>query len=209
MNLNASMNNTMTERFNVSGALLVKLFGRHRREAVDFGDRAGRVRDIGVKSAMYSRVFIAALTLVGAIGTALVYWWGGHQVIDGGITPGTLVALGLYTVRIYIPLTSLSNARADIMTAFVSFERVFEVLDTPNAIEDADDAVELPTSTRGAIRFQDVVFRYPDPAPGTPASLGGGETTASADDVLRGSMSTSHPVRWWRSSGHPVPARPP
>ena len=186
MNLNASMNNTMTERFNVSGALLVKLFGRHRREAVDFGDRAGRVRDIGVKSAMYSRVFIAALTLVGAIGTALVYWWGGHQVIDGGITPGTLVALGLYTVRIYIPLTSLSNARVDIMTAFVSFERVFEVLDTPNAIEDADDAVELPTSTRGAIRFQDVVFRYPDPAPGTPASLGGGETTASADDVLRG-----------------------
>ncbi|MEL0000036.1 MAG: ABC transporter ATP-binding protein, partial [Acidimicrobiaceae bacterium] len=117
MNLNASMNNTMTERFNVSGALLVKLFGRHRREAVDFGDRAGRVRDIGVKSAMYSRVFIAALTLVGAIGTALVYWWGGHQVIDGGITPGTLVALGLYTVRIYIPLTSLSNARVDIMTA--------------------------------------------------------------------------------------------
>ena len=111
---------------------------------------------------------------------------------------------GLYTVRIYIPLTSLSNARVDIMTAFVSFERVFEVLDTPNAIEDADDAVELPTSTRGAIRFQDVVFRYPDPAPGTPASLGGGETTASADDVLRGIDVDIAPVRWWRSSAHPV-----
>ena len=186
MNLNASMNNTMTERFNVAGALLVKLFGRHTAEAADFGDRAGRVRDIGVRSAMYSRVFLTALTLVGAIGTALVYWWGGHQVIDGEITPGTLVALGLYTVRIYMPLTSLSNARVDVMQAFVSFERVFEVLDTPNAIEDAPDAVDLPKPTRGEIRFDDVTFRYPDPTEGTPESLGGAEQTGSSDDVLRG-----------------------
>lgn len=186
MNLNASMNNTMTERFNVAGALLVKLFGRHTAEADDFGNRAGRVRDIGIRSAFYSRVFLTALTLVGAIGTALVYWWGGHQVIDGDITPGTLVALGLYTVRIYMPLTSLSNARVDIMQAFVSFERVFEVLDTPNVIQDADDAIDLPGPARGEIRFQDVTFRYPDPAEGTPESLGGGEQTGSLDDVLRG-----------------------
>lgn len=186
MNVNASMNNTMTERFNVAGALLVKLFGRHKAEADDFSDRAGRVRDIGVRSAMYSRVFLTALTLVGAIGTALVYWWGGHQVIDGDITPGTLVALGLYTVRIYMPLTSLSNARVDVMQAFVSFERVFEVLDTPNVIQDADDAVDLPSPARGEIRFKNVTFRYPNPAEGTPESLGGREQTGSLDDVLRG-----------------------
>lgn len=186
MNLNASMNNTMTERFNVSGALLVKLFGRHTAEADDFGGRAGRVRDIGIRSAFYSRVFLTALTLVGAIGTALVYWWGGHQVIDGDISQGTLIALGLYTVRIYMPLTSLSNARVDVMQAFVSFERVFEVLDTPNVIQDADDAVDLPGPARGEIRFHDVTFRYPDPAEGTPESLGGGEQTGSLDDVLRG-----------------------
>ena len=108
MNVNASMNNTMTERFNVSGALLVKLFGRHTAEAGDFSNKAGRVRDIGIRSAMYSRIFLMALTLVGAIGTALVYWWGGHQVIDGSITPGTLVALGLYTVRISVSYTHLT-----------------------------------------------------------------------------------------------------
>ncbi|MEZ5166049.1 MAG: ABC transporter ATP-binding protein [Acidimicrobiales bacterium] len=183
MNLNASMNNTMTERFNVSGALLVKLFGRHTTEADDFSGRAGRVRDIGIRSAMYSRVFLVALTLVGAVGTAIVYWLGGHLVIDGSITPGTLVALGLYTVRIYLPLTSLSNARVDVMTAFVSFERVFEVLDTPNPITDAPDAVEL-TAPTGAVRFDQVSFRYPDPTEGTPASLGGDESTASVGDVL-------------------------
>lgn len=184
MNVNASMNNTMTERFNVAGALLVKLFGRHDSEADDFAQRAGRVRDIGVRSAMYSRVFLVALSLVGAVGTALIYWLGGHLVIDGDITPGTLVALGLYTVRIYMPLTSLSNARIDVMTAFVSFERVFEVLDAPNAITDAPDAVDL-TDPRGEVRFDHVGFRYPDPPPGTPESLGGNESTASVDHVLR------------------------
>jgi ATP-binding cassette, subfamily B, bacterial len=183
MNVNASMNNTMTERFNVAGALLVKLFGRHDAEAADFAERAGRVRDIGVRSAMYSRVFLVALTLVGAIGTAIVYWLGGHLVIDNDITPGTLVALGLYTVRIYLPLTSLSNARVDIMTAFVSFERVFEVLDAPNAVTDAPDAVDL-VEPAGGVRFDHVGFRYPDPPTGTPDSLGGNESTASIDDVL-------------------------
>ena len=170
MNLNASMNNTMTERFNVAGALLVKLFGRHDDEAADFSDRAGRVRDIGVRSAMYSQVFLIALTLVGAVGTAIVYWLGGHLAIDGALSAGTLVALGLYTVRIYVPLTSLSNARVDVMSAFVSFERVFEVLDTPNPITDAPDAGELPRP-EGRVEFRDVHFAYPT-ADGTPESLG-------------------------------------
>jgi len=183
MNVNASMNNTMTERFNVAGALLVKLFGRHESETADFAGRAARVRDIGIKSAMYSRVFLVSLTLVGSIGTALVYWLGGRLAISQTISPGTLVALGLYTVRIYLPLTSLSNARVDVMTAFVSFERVFEVLDTPNPITDAPDAVEL-AEPKGAVRFDHVSFRYPDPTEGTPDSLGGNESTASLTDVL-------------------------
>ena len=170
MNLNASMNNTMTERFNVAGALLVKLFGRHDDEAADFSDRAGRVRDIGVRSAMYSQVFLIALTLVGAVGTAIVYWLGGHLAIDGSLSAGTLVALGLYTVRIYVPLTSLSNARVDVMSAFVSFERVFEVLDTPNPITDRPDARGL-TDPEGRVEFGGVHFAYPS-ADDTPESLG-------------------------------------
>lgn len=170
MNLNASMNVTMTERFNVAGALLVKLFGRHDDEAADFSARAGRVRDIGVRSAMYSQVFLIALTLVGAVGTAIVYWLGGHLAIDGSLSAGTLVALGLYTVRIYVPLTSLSNARVDVMSAFVSFERVFEVLDTPNPITDAPDARQLPRP-EGRVEFRDVHFAYPA-ADETPESLG-------------------------------------
>ena len=190
MNLNASMNNTMTERFNVAGALLVKLFGRHHDEAADFSDRAGRVRDIGVRSAMYSQIFLIALTLVGAVGTAIVYWLGGHLAIDGALSAGTLVALGLYTVRIYVPLTSLSNARVDVMSAFVSFERVFEVLDTPNPITDAPDAGELHRP-EGRVEFRDVHFAYPS-ADGTPESLGvataGPEATGTADlvEVLSG-----------------------
>ena len=178
MDLNASMNDTMTERFNVAGALLVKLFGRHDDEARDFARRAGRVRDIGVRSAMYSRVFLIALTFVGAAGTAVVYWLGGHLTIDGALTAGTLVALGLYTVRIYVPLTSLSNARVDVMTAFVSFERVFEVLDAPNPITDAPGAGDL-ADPEGRVRFDRVRFAYP--AEAGPESLGFGGADASGD----------------------------
>ena len=178
MDLNASMNDTMTERFNVAGALLVKLFGRHDGEARDFARRAGRVRDIGVRSAMYSRVFLIALTFVGAAGTAVVYWLGGHLTIDGALTAGTLVALGLYTVRIYVPLTSLSNARVDVMTAFVSFERVFEVLDAPNPITDAPGAGDL-ADPEGRVRFDRVRFAFPPEA--GPESLGFGGGDASGD----------------------------
>ena len=134
MDLNASMNTTMTERFNVAGALLVKLFGRHGDEHRDFSGRAGRVRDIGVRSAMYNRTFFIALGLVGSVATAALYWIGGHLVIDRSISVGTLIALTLYVTRIYMPLTSLTNARVDLMTAFVSFDRVFEVLDMPNPV---------------------------------------------------------------------------
>src|SRR5437868_14341952 len=139
-NLNAQMNATMTERFNVAGALLVKLFGSPERETDEFGTKAARVRDIGVRSALYTRTFIVALTLVGALGTALVYWLGARLVVESTISLGTLVALALLVQRIYNPLIALTGARVDIMTAFVSFERVFEVLDAPRAIDDAPEA---------------------------------------------------------------------
>jgi len=170
MDLNAEMNTTMTERFNVAGALLVKLFGRHDEEAQTFAGRAGRVRDIGVRSAMYGRVFFIALTLVGAIATAAVYLIGGRLVISGAVTLGTMVALATYVARVYGPLTALTNARVDIMSAFVSFERVFEVLDTPNAITDAPDAVPLGRPV-GRIELDDVWFRYPAASEVSVASL--------------------------------------
>ncbi|MGI8664126.1 MAG: ABC transporter ATP-binding protein [Acidimicrobiales bacterium] len=168
--LNAEMNTTMTERFNVAGALLVKLFGRHDDESAAFSDRAARVRDIGIRGAMYGRVFTIALGLVGAIGTALVYLIGGRLVISGTITLGALVALGGYIARIYGPLTALTNARVDLLTAFVSFERVFEVLDTPSTIVDAPDAVAIPL-TAGRIELDDIRFRYPSASEVSVASL--------------------------------------
>ncbi|MGN6692736.1 MAG: ABC transporter ATP-binding protein [Aquihabitans sp.] len=178
--LNASMNATMTERFGVSGALLVKLFGRHDAEAASFSDRAGKVRDIGVQSAMYSRTFMTALTLVGAVGTAVIYLVGGRLVISGSIQIGTLVALGIYVVQIYAPLTSLTNARVDLMTAFVSFDRVFEVLDTPNPIEDKADAVEL-TAPVGIIDLDHVTFAYPSGLEASVASLESAAQLAAPD----------------------------
>lgn len=168
--LNAAMNTQMTERFNVSGALLVKLFGNRKRESKEFSDRAAEVRDIGIQSAMYSRTFLIALALVGAIGTALVYWIGGQLVISEAITLGTLVALAALVTRIYEPLTALSSARVDIMTALVSFDRVFEVLDLRNSLDDRPGAIDLPPS-RGAIEFDHVTFRYPSGAEESLASL--------------------------------------
>jgi ATP-binding cassette subfamily B protein len=170
MDLNSEMNTTMTERFNVAGALLVKLFGRHDDEASEFSARAGRVRDIGIRSAMYGRVFFIALTLVGAVGTALVYLIGGRLVLSGAITVGTMVALARFVSQIYGPLTALTNARVDIMTAFVSFERVFEILDTPSAIVERPGAVDV-VDARGAIEFDDVWFRYPAASEVSIASL--------------------------------------
>ncbi len=180
MNINAEMNNTMTERFGVAGALLVKTYGRHDQETESFSQSAAGVRDIGVKSAMYTRTFMAILGLVGSIGTAAVYYFGGRSVISGTITAGTLVALAALTVRIYEPLTSLTNARVDVLTAFVSFERVFEVLDTPNPIQDRPDAETL-SQVEGRIEFDHVTFRYPTSAD-TVASLEGGYAPERAGD---------------------------
>ena len=169
-NLNASMNATMTERFNVAGALLVKLFGRSADEAGSFRSRAARVRDIGVQSAMYGRAFFVALTLVAALAQALVYGLGGYYAITGRLSAGTVVTLALLLTRLYGPLTALSNARVDVMSALVSFDRVFEVLDLAPMIDDAPDAVPLPADAR-SIEFDEVRFGYPSAAEVSLASL--------------------------------------
>src|SRR5687767_4842116 len=158
--LNASMNATMTERFNVAGALLVKLFGRPEAEAEGFRSRAARVRDIGVLSAMYGRTFFTALTLVAALATALVYGLGGWLAFTGSLSPGDVVALALLLSRLYGPLTALSNVRVDVMSAMVSFDRVFEVLDLEPMIREAPDAVALAAGDR-SIEFDHVSFSYP------------------------------------------------
>ena len=157
------MNTQMSERFNVSGALLVKLFGRHDREIDAFAQRARGVRDTGIRSAMYGRVFFVALGLVGALGAAAVYGIGAHLAVSGSLSAGTLVALATLVARMYQPLTGLTNARVDLMTAFVSFERVFEVLDAPVSIVDAPAAVDL-VDPQGSIEFDHVSFRYPGAA---------------------------------------------
>jgi ATP-binding cassette subfamily B protein len=196
MNLNASMNNTMTERLNVSGALLVKLFGRHDDEYAGFSDRAARVRDVGIKGAVYGRTFFIALGLVAAVGTAAVYWVGGQLVISGALSVGTLVAMAAYVVRIYQPLTSLTNARVDLMTAFVSFDRVFEIIDLPNPITDRLGAVDL-VEPRGHIEIDDVWFSYPAASDVSLASLESEAELAlpdrPSDPVLRGITATIDP----------------
>jgi ATP-binding cassette subfamily B protein len=158
--LNAQMNTTMTERFNVAGALLVKLFGRSSDEARSFEGKAGRVRDIGVQQAMYSRIFFVSLMLTASLATALVYGWGGVLAASGALAVGTVVALTAYLNRLYGPLTALSNLNVDVMTALVSFERVFEVLDLPPMIADKPDAVTLPRGP-ARVEFDHVEFSYP------------------------------------------------
>ena len=168
--LNAEMNTMMSERFNVAGALLVKIFGKPQYEAEGFRTRTGRVRDIGVTTAMYGRIFFSGLMLTAALATALIYGFGGVMVVHRELTLGTLVAMTLYLTRLYGPLTSLSNVQVDVMTALVSFDRVFEVLDLKPMIDDKPGAVELE---RGAaeVRFDHVDFRYPLPEEVSLASL--------------------------------------
>jgi len=182
--LNASMNTTTTERFNVSGALLVILFGRPEVEAASFRDRAGRVRDIGVTTAMYGRVFLVALGLVAALASALTYGLGGTLALNGAIEPGAVVSLALLLSRLYGPLTALSNVRVDVMSALVSFERVFEVLDLKPLITEKPDARSLSVSTP-SVEFDDVHFAYP----------GADEVSlASLEDVAVPDHSPRHPV---------------
>lgn len=189
MGHNAAMNTQMTERFNVSGATLVKLFGSGTRERESFDSRAGGVRDTGIRAAMYGRVFFVALGLVGAIGTAAIYGIGALMVVDEDITSGTLVALAALVTRVYQPLTGLTNARVDLMTSMVSFERVFEVLDAPEAIQEKPGAVDLIEPT-GTVEFDNVVFRYPPASASAIASMeqnaGLGIDTDPDVDVLQG-----------------------
>jgi len=194
MTLNAQMNTQMTERFNVSGALLVKLFGRHQGEVDAFSSRASRVRDIGILSALYGRVFFVALGLVGALGAVAVYGIGAQLVVSDDITSGTLVALATLVSRIYQPLTGLTNARVDLLTSFVSFDRVFEVLDAPVSIADKPGAIDL-VNPRGRIEFDCVTFRYPPASEVSVPSLEmPGAPTGDPDvDVLKNMSLTIEP----------------
>lgn len=177
MNLNADMGSRMTERFNVAGALLVKVFGEPRREDAEYAERAGSVRDMGVRIAMNRSIFFVALTLVASLATAMIYGFGGLMAVNGTLTIGTLLALTALLARLYGPLTSLSNVRVDIMTALVSFERVFEVLDLQPLIGEKPGADDLPG---GPVRVEldHVGFRYPSADEVSLASL---ETTVNGD----------------------------
>jgi ABC-type multidrug transport system fused ATPase/permease subunit len=168
--LNAGLANQMTERFSAPGATLVKLFGRPDDEIAEFADRAVQIRDIGVRTAMLSRVFVTALSLVSALAQALIYGLGGWLAVTGRIEPGTIVTLALLLTRLYTPMTALANARVDVMTALVSFERVFEVLDLPPMITEKPDARVLPDGPIG-VRLTDVRFTYPRPDQVSLASL--------------------------------------
>jgi len=159
MEHNAAMSNRMTERFNVAGALLMILFGKRDTETGQFAGRADQVRAAGVRSAMLMRSLILVLGLVAAIGTAAVYWLGGRLVISGAISLGTVVAFAAYVQQLYQPLTQLTNARVEILTAFVAFERVFELLDLPHGVEDRPGAATL-TAARGEVTFDHVTFEY-------------------------------------------------
>jgi len=159
MRLRAEMSALMNETLNVSGALLIKVFGRRKDEVQRFVDKAVQVRDISIRSSLVSRWFFMGLGLVGAIGTALVYWLGGHMVLRGTFTIGTIVAFSTYLTQLYRPLTALTNAQVEFATSLVSFERVFEVLDIPVDVDDRPDAVVLERC-QGHIHFENVSFSY-------------------------------------------------
>jgi ATP-binding cassette, subfamily B, bacterial len=197
MQLNGDMSATMTERFSVSGALLVKLFGRLPEEHDRFAERAGAVRDVSVKIAMNGRFFITSLGLVAALATALVYGVGGSLAIDGVLTVGTLTALAGLLTQLYGPLTQLTNLRIDVMNALVSFDRVFEVLDLAPMIRDADDAEAVigPAS----VSFEHVSFSYPSADEVSLASL---ESIASLDQ--RPSGEVLHEVTFSVAAGQTV-----
>ena len=154
------MSSNMTERFNVSGALLVSLYGNSKFENDEFSDKARKVANIGVSIALLNRFFFIALTSVAAIATAVAYGIGGHLAISGQLTVGTLLAITALLARLYGPLTALSNVRVDVMSALVSFERVFEVLDLKPMVTDKLDAIEL-ISKKLDLKFESVSFSYP------------------------------------------------
>ena len=196
--LNASMNDQMTERFNAGGATLVKLFGRPEAESAEFAARAGRVRGIGVRTALLMSVFMNSLTLVSTLALALVYGLGGWFALNGGMDAGSVVALALLLTRLYGPLTSLANAPMDVVTAIVSFERVFEVLDLKPLLSDAPDAVDVPAGPV-TIEFDDVRFSYPSADKVSLASL---EEVAVLD--TRGGQEVLHGVSFRAEPGQMV-----
>jgi len=194
MNGNADLGNLMTERFNVGGALLLKLFGRREEEDARYAEKAGVVRDLGVRISLVTRVFAATMMLIPALATALVWGIGGHLVIDSTLTIGTLTALATLLLRLLGPLQGLSNVRVDVMTALVSFDRVFEVLDLPSTVQEKPDAVDLPAGA-AKLEFVDVDFTYPRADEVSLASL---ETVARAESrdhvqVLHGVSFTAEP----------------
>jgi ATP-binding cassette, subfamily B, bacterial len=182
MTRNSAMNTFMTERFNVAGALLVKLFGRQKEESKEYGTNADRVAAIGVKRAVSGTLLMLTLPLVSALGTAGIYWWGARRVIDGGMKVGTVVAMATLLSRLYGPLTDLTSARIDFVTAFVSFERIFEVLDAKPVIADKPTAITLAKPTGGArIEAKHLRFRYPAPSEVSVASLENSNTILPSD----------------------------
>ena len=199
MQVNAQMSTQMTERFNVAGALLVTLFGRTRDETSEFSGRAARVRDAGISIAMANRWFFTALLLVGSVATAVAYGVGGNLVISGAITLGTLLALVALLAQLYGPLTALSNVRVDVMTALVSFERVFEVLDLPPLVRQSPEAVPVPQGPL-SVAFDHVSFRYPTAAEVSLASL---ESVARAEEP-RGEAPVLHDVSFSAEPGQLV-----
>lgn len=177
MDGNADLGNVMTERFNVGGAMLLKLFGRRDEEDAHFAVKAGIVRDLGVRISLVTRIFGASMMLVPALATAMVYGFGGHLAIDNTLTVGTLLALATLLLRLLGPLQGLSNVRVDVMTALVSFERVFEVLDLPSSIQEKHGAIALPKDS-GRLEFDHVSFTYPK---AEDVSLGSLESVARTD----------------------------
>ncbi|MEO8852036.1 MAG: ABC transporter ATP-binding protein [Allobranchiibius sp.] len=191
---NADLGARMTERFNVAGALLVKLFGRPETEQREYAERAARVRDYGIALSLQRSVFLVGLTLLASLATAMVYGIGGVMAVRGSLTIGTLLALAALLTRLYLPLTQLSNVRVDVMSALVSFERVFEILDLQPMVAEADKPVALPDGPLD-VTFDDVSFSYPDAKSVSLSSL---QTVSSGDDgsggvVLDGISFTAHP----------------
>ena len=194
MDGNADLGNAMTERFNVGGALLLKLFGRPAEEDREYARKAAVVRDLGVRISLFTRSYMAVMALVPALATALVYGIGGYLAIEGELSIGTVVALSILLTRLLGPLQALSNVRIDVMTALVSFDRVFEILDLPNAITEKPDAVALPAGASG-VEFRDVRFGYPAAGSASAPSLGAGVTKAGggSEQVLRGISFVAQP----------------
>ena len=182
--INAQMSANMTERFNVSGALLVSLYGDARKEKDDFALKARRVADIGISIAMLNRIFFIALTSIAAVATAVAYGIGGHLAISEELTVGTLLAITALLARLYGPLTALSNVRVDVMSALVSFERVFEVLDLQPMVVDSKNAIALDTS-KPELKFENVSFSYPKAEEISLASL---EIAAKPEMMISGEV---------------------